>query len=477
MGAAPDRADTAPPGDASGDLPFVDALVPAGAYRTGRRETVRGVAGEPLAELSLVPGLFAARTLDAMRRRPGPSASRSPSRLAARLRAAGTAFISDTLGGLTPRAYAAVVARSTGVPAPVVRAAAQTIADVLADAVDAVAGARPRAVPPPGGRTVPDGTAVVWRRRGRVLGVNASGNHPAVHSLWLQALALGYRVAVRPSRRDPFTPHRLVLALRSAGFADDEVVTLPCDHETAGELVRGSDLAMVFGGDETVRRYAGGGSGTPVLTQGPGRVKILVTGRWEPYLATIAESVGGLGGVSCLNTTAVLVEHDARGFAGALAERLAALRPRPPEQEDAELPCLPLAEAHAAEDFLRRAAAGCEPVSGGSLVHDLGDGSAALRPAVHLLDDPLAGQLGLEMPFPCVWVAPWAAEHGVAPLRGSLVVGVAEGNAGLVDALLDEPSVRNVYGLDRPTWWLPPDLPHDGYLAEFLMRSTALAGI
>ncbi|MBT2901739.1 aldehyde dehydrogenase family protein [Streptomyces sp. McG3] len=484
MATAPNDVATAPPGTGGGALPFIDALVPAGAYRTGRRETVRDVAGEPLAELSLVPGLYIARTLDRLRREPAPSAGeqgRSPALLARRLRAAGEAFASDTLGGLTPKEHDRLVARSTGVPVSVVRAATATIADVLAKVVDTAAGARPRAALPPGRRQSPNtgagAGAVVWRRRGRLLGVNASGNHPAVHSLWLEALALGYRVAVRPSRRDPFTPHRLVLALRSGGFADDEVLTLPCDHGTADELVGGSDLAMVFGGDATVRRYAGGGSRTPVLTQGPGRVKVLVRGRWEPYLDVVADSVGGLGGVSCLNATAVLVEHDARGFAEALAERLAALRPGPPEQEDAQLPCLPLAEARRVEDALRRGAAGCEPVLGDTVVHDLGDGSAALRPAVHLVDDPTAEQLGLELPFPCVWVAPWSPDHGAAPLRGSLVVGVAGGNTALVDALLDEPSIRNVYGLDRPTWWLPPEMPHDGYLAEFLMRSTALAGI
>ncbi|MFD4028924.1 hypothetical protein ACFWRV_36250, partial [Streptomyces sp. NPDC058576] len=67
-----------------GALPFIDALVPAGAYRTGRRETVLSVAGEPLAELSLVPGLYIARTLDRLRREPTPSAGergRSPALL------------------------------------------------------------------------------------------------------------------------------------------------------------------------------------------------------------------------------------------------------------------------------------------------------------------------------------------------------------------------------------------------------------
>ena len=50
-----------------------------------------------------------------------------------------------------------------------------------------------------------------------VFAVHASGNSPGVHGLWLQALALGYRVAIRPSRREPFTGHRLISALRQAG--------------------------------------------------------------------------------------------------------------------------------------------------------------------------------------------------------------------------------------------------------------------
>ena len=60
----------------------------------------------------------------------------------------------------------------------------------------------------------------VWARRGEVLAVHAPGNAPGVHGLWPQALALGYRVAIRPSRREPFTAHRLIHALRQTGFRD-----------------------------------------------------------------------------------------------------------------------------------------------------------------------------------------------------------------------------------------------------------------
>lgn len=450
----------------------IDALGPDRPYRTRGRETVRDVTGQPVAELTLAPALYVARVLDRLRSRPAVAADWAVAERGERLEAAATVFETGALGGLRPNEHHRLVARTSGLPLPVVRGGATTVADAARNAVGTAEQARPRGVRPDGQPVEAGSAAPVWRRRGQLLSVHASGNHPAVHALWLEALALGYRVAIRPSRREPFTAYRLVLALRAAGFADEDVLLMPGDHGVADELVQGGDLAMVFGGDDVVHRYAGGWSRTPVLPQGPGRVKMLITGHWEPFLDVVVDSVSGMGGVSCLNATAVLVEHDARGFAEALAFRLAALRPRPPEHEEAELPCRPLTEARAIEGFVRQRAGGALAVLGG-VAHDLEDGSAALRPAVHLLDDANAEQTGLEMPFPCVWVAPWSRSHGTAPLRDSLVVATDDG--ALVGPLLDEPSIRNVYGLDRPTFWLPPGIPHDGFLAEFLMRSTAVA--
>ena len=100
-----------------------------------------------------------------------------------------------------------------------------------------------------------DGSAV-WARRGEVFAVHASGNAPGVHGLWLQALALGYRVVIRPSRREPFTGHRLIHALRQAGFRNEDVVYLPTDYAGADEIIRSADLAMVYGGQDVVDKYA-----------------------------------------------------------------------------------------------------------------------------------------------------------------------------------------------------------------------------
>ena len=102
---------------------------------------------------------------------------------------------------------------------------------------------------------------------GDVFAVLASGNAPGVHALWPQALALGYRVAVRPSRREPFTGHRLVYALRQSGFRDQDAVFLPTDYAGADELIAAADLAMVYGGQDVVDKYA---DDPTVFVNGPG---------------------------------------------------------------------------------------------------------------------------------------------------------------------------------------------------------------
>ncbi|GAA2394277.1 aldehyde dehydrogenase family protein [Dactylosporangium salmoneum] len=444
----------------------LDALGPRGPLRSRRRLPVTDVTGAEAIDLSLVPRLFAARAMDALRAaRPLPYERRIEA-----LAAAAHHFRDDRIAGLSFDEYERTVARVSGVPLAVVQDATAAIAASAELAGETTPLPRPLGAAAdwrdPGTRR---GSAV-WTRRGETFAVHAAGNHPGPHGLWLEALALGYRVAVRPSRREPLTPHRLITALRAAGFGDDHVVLLPTDHDAAGELLQGADLGLVYGGDEVVERYAG----SAVLPQGPGRAKILLTAAadWREYLDTIVDSVAGQAGVACINATAVLVEGDPAPLAEALAERLAALPSLPPEHPKAVLPVQPLAAARALESSLLARAEGTRAWLGaGGIADDLGDGSAALRPAVFQADRPTAPQLRLELPFPCVWLAPWSPSDGLPPLRDTLVLTAIGAGDDLIDALLNEPSISNVYVGAHPTHWLRPGVPHDGFLGEFLMRT------
>ncbi|WP_338899962.1 aldehyde dehydrogenase family protein [Streptomyces sp. TG1A-60] len=463
---------TGGPMDAPAGCPIqLDALGPRGAFRARNRLTVADVTGRPVAELSQVPRLFVQRGLSALRAaRPAGSGE-----LAEVIARAGYAFANGTVGGLSAPDYQRLVSRVSGVPVAVVRSATARIERAAAEVDRTVRCARPTATVDHWRDPLTRGGGAVWARRGDVFAVHAAGNHPGVHSLWLEALALGYRVAVRPSGREPFTPHRLVTALREAGIGDDRLLLLPTDHQVADDVVRGADRSLVYGGDAVVEKYRAHPS---VLTQGPGRSKILLadvdTGL-SSALDTMVASIRDEGGVACVNATAVFVAGDPAPVAEAIAERLAGLPSLPPEHDKAVLPVQPTADARRLEKYLLGHADGATLRLGGDgIVDELGDGSAVLRPAVIQLDRPDAPQLGTELPFPCVWVAPWSPEDGVGPLRNTLVLTVIGRDEQLVERLVDEPSISNVHVGDHPTHWMAPGVPHDGYLAEFLMRSKAV---
>jgi acyl-CoA reductase-like NAD-dependent aldehyde dehydrogenase len=452
------------------ELVQIDALGAKGAFRARNRLTVTDVAGNGVAELSQVPSLFVDRTMSALRRATSLAAD---DRIALISRAAGL-FATATLNGQSVEDYQHAASRVGGIPITAVRDATATIVARLATVDRTVAHARPAGSVADWRDPRTHGGCAVWTRRGDVFAVHAAGNHPGPHGTWPEALALGYRVAVRPSRREPFTPYRLITALRAAGFGDDQVALLPTAHEHAGSVLRGADLGMVYGGADVVRQY---GVDPTVLPQGPGRSKILVTADvdWRDHLDTIVQSVSHHGGVGCINTTAVFVEGDPTALCAALSERLATMPSLPPENDKAVLPVQPAAAAKKITEFARTRAEGARAWLGqDGIVHELGDGSAVLRPAVYQLDRPDAPQTGVELPFPCVWVAPWTPEAGVAVLRETLVLTAITRQEELIGRLLDEPTISNVYVGDHPTYCMAPELPHDGYLADFLMRTKAI---
>lgn len=449
------------------DLVPIHALGASGEYRTRNREIVTSTAGVPVVELSIAPPLYVSRTIGAQRKvRPMPAAQRE-----AALADAADVFAGGLVAGLDFEAYVGLASRISGLPIAVTRAGAHSVADAVASAFDAVRPSRPIGAAVDWRDECTRNGGAVWARRGEVFAVHAAGNGPGVHGLWPQALALGYRVAVRPSRREPLTAHRLVNALREAGFRPEDVVYLPTDHHGADEIIRAADFAMVYGGQDVVDKYS---NDPTVMVNGPGRAKILITADrdWRDYIDLIVDSIANLGGMACVNTTAVLYEGDPGPLAHAIAARLATIQPLPGEDERAVLPTQPIDKARAVASYLAANAAGTTPLLGADqVVAAIGDGTAALRPAVHLLAEPDVDKLNVELPFPCVWVSPWSRGAGLEPLRHSLVITAITGDEELIDDLLIEATVANVYYGPHPTFHAAPEIPHDGFLADVLMRN------
>ncbi|MCK1815685.1 aldehyde dehydrogenase family protein [Streptomyces sp. XM4011] len=446
----------------------LDALGPNGAYASRNRQVITDVAGTPLGELSLVPRLFVNRTMTALR---NASPLPPPARLAA-IAEAGRAFSQDTIGGLSVTDYQYAVSRVSGLPLSTTVAAVEATVTTTRHAEAFARLARPAGAVNDWRDGATRRGSAVWTRRGEVFSVHAPGNTPSIHNLWMTALAQGYRVAIRPSAREPFSPHRMVTALRAAGFGDDQVALLPTDHDVADAVVGGADLALAYGGDDVVRKYE---RLATLLPQGPGRSKFLITGDWQPHLDTIVAAVSGHGGTACVNTTAVFVAGDPAPLAEALADRLSRLPSLPPEHPEAVLPVQPVDAARALEIHLLARAEGTRAWLGGEgFVDELGDGSAVLRPSVRQVDRADAPQTRVELPFPCVWLSPWSPSDGIGMLRDTLVLTAATDDERLIDRLLAEPSIANLYIGDHPTHWMAPGIPHDDYLESFLMRTKAV---
>jgi hypothetical protein len=455
---------------ATAELVDIDALGCSGEYRTRNREVIMTTAGVPVAELSMVPPLYVSRTIGAQRKvRPLPSVQRE-----AALADAADVFATAVIAGLDFESYVGLASQISGLPIAITRAGARSVADAIASAFDAVRPARPVGAAIDWREARTRNGSAVWTRRGEVFAVHAAGNGPGVHGLWPQALALGYRVAVRPSRREPLTAHRLVNALRQAGFRAEDAVYLPTDHAGADEIIRSADIAMVYGGQDVVDKYA---NDPTVVVNGPGRAKILITADrdWRDYIDIIVDSIANLGGMACVNTTAVLYEGDPVPLAQAIAERLAGIETLPSEDERAILPTQSVDKARALASYLAAKAAGTTPLLGAdqvvAAVGPSSGGCAALCPAVHVMAEPDVDKLNTELPFPCVWVSPWSRGVGMEPLRHSLVLTAITGDESLIDGLLAEPTIVNLYCGRHPTFFAAPQIPHDGFLADVLMRN------
>ena len=437
------------------------------AVNSAQTTQLHAVDGTPLAEVDMAPPLLARLAVGQMR-----EATHGPAPDVELLRQAGKFFAEEEIGGLSPNDYCDLMARSAGVPIQVAR---RSLAEM--ESTFATVGHRVQAERPAGANlTVAPGViAPVWARRGDVLAVIAPSNNPGTHTQWIMAVALGYHVAVRPGARDPFTPARLIMALLEAGAHPASLSFLPGGHATGDELIHAADLSLVFGGDAAMARYGGNRS---VIRRGPGRSKLLHTGPvTDQVIDTICDSAGHDAGMRCTNATAVFTDGDPRALADAVARRLARLTPAPPQSPDAQLPVLPLDAARALRAQLESRLAGAADVAGqhyqGEPVVDLGDGSAALRPAVLLCDRCDHPGSGIELPFPCLWVLPWRPESGLAPLRNTLALTVLGGDRAIAEQALAEPSIRKVLLGPLPTYSAGPTSPHDGFLSHDLMEARA----
>lgn len=423
----------------------IEAIALGRTYTTQRRAVVNDLLGTPVAEMAVAPPVYIHKAISSMREAP----SLSLAEIHAAMARAADSFQYESVAGVSPDAYCRLVRRTTGLPAAVMQNALVAIAQALREMPQIIDAGRPRGAC----WSLHDAQALagcsIFSRKGDVFAVLAAGNGPGIHALWPQAVALGYRTLVRPSTREPFTAQRVICAMVQAGL-EHYVALIPTDYRGADELVASADLALAYGGQDTVDKYR---HHPQVRVQGPGRAKIVIGADvcMDEAAALVARSVTDLGGAACVSASAVLVEGDVHDFCRRL--RLA-LQQLPSET-------LPRASLQTV-DWLRNVLDSTVEVSSTPEGY-------VLHPLVTEVTEPDDPRINRELPFPCVTVAPYQAMRSTPMLSGSLAVTVFSRQSRLLAPILADASISNVYVGDIPTTWMAPSVPHDAYLSDFLM--------
>ena len=325
-----------------------------------------------------------------------------------------------------------------------------------------------------------EGHTVSYAPLARRFGAVLPANSPGVHTLWLPALALKTPVALKPGQREPWTPLRILEALRRAGLPESAMGFYPCGHDGAAVILRRCERAMLFGAGATVRPWQGNPG---VEIHGPGYSKILLgpdwSSSWEQFLELVVTSVASNSGRSCINASSIRTASHAVELAGALAERLAQIVPRPRTDPKAELAAFAdpgIARAIDAGIERDLAKGGAEDVTarfrpGGRIVEF--EGGTYLLPTVIRCDSsehPLANQEHL---FPFVSVTECSGDELVPSLGPSLVVSALTDDPRLSQALLARADIGRLNLGPVPTTAIQWDQPHEGNLFDHLYQQRA----
>jgi acyl-CoA reductase-like NAD-dependent aldehyde dehydrogenase len=295
--------------------------------------------GNELASLGLV--LETRITVDCLREKRIEQASAKLQNIPVRERikmsvAAADIFQNDTLdcGGVpqAPDQYIDLLTRTSGLSHTLARANTERICAALRD-TEAIMNGLSRGLPLDiydNGLGEQGGATVRLNPRIKALGACMPNNSPGVHVIWLISLAFGIPVLIRPGSSEPFTPYRLIQAFIKAGFPREVFGFYPCDHDAANRIPMLTQGAIVFGSDETVKKWE---NYPLVQVHGSGFSKLIIgediIEGWKSLIPQLALNVSANSGRSCFAVSTIVVPKYAKEIADALAEELAKLKPGP----------------------------------------------------------------------------------------------------------------------------------------------------
>ncbi len=449
-------------------------------------EVVHFSTGEPMARVSRANGGLigrdmrkAARAREALREIPIDD-------LISRVGKAGELYMNASLpmgdGSQTPEEFARAQSASTGLPERMCRANMKKNGFVLAEmrriltsltrglSLDVLST----------GHGVERDVPISYQAQSPVLGLVLPSNSPGVHTLWLPIIPMQIGLVLKPGPQEPWTPFRMAEAMFQAGIPREAISIYPGAADVGAAVLDHCERSLIFGGTATVDRYRGN---PRVQAHGPGFSKILLADdevdNWEQYLDMMVESVFANSGRGCINCSGIWASRHTREIADAIAKRLAAIKPLPPEDPEASLAAFTVpgvADAISGAIDAGLKTPGVTDVTAkyrdGARVVKVGRADYLLPTVIHSTsyEAPIAKQ---EYMFPFVTVVECPEEKMIEAIGPTLVCTAITNKPQFQRRLLDAVHIDRLNFGAVPTIQLNWLQPHEGNIVEFLFRARA----
>src|SRR4029450_5409381 len=301
-----------------------------------------------------------------------------------------------------------------------------------------------------------------------------------VPTRWLPIIPLQIGLVLKPGPQEPWTPYRMTSAFLQAGIPKQAIAIYPGLGDVGAAVLQHCPRSLIFGGTATVEQYKGN---PRVQAHGPGFSKILLgddqVDRWEEYLDLMVESVLINSGRSGINCSGGVARRHTREIADAIARRLAAVRPLPPEHPDAPLAAFTVpgvADAISQSidadlqtpgviEMTAKHREDTRLVRNGKSDH--------LLPTVIHVDSPEPAVARKEFMFPFVTVVACPESKMIDAIGPALVCTAITCNESFKRRLLDAVHVDRLNFGRVPTTQLNWRQPHEGNIVEFLFRARA----
>jgi acyl-CoA reductase-like NAD-dependent aldehyde dehydrogenase len=450
-------------------------------------EVVHFSTGEPIATVSRANGGLIQRDMRKAQRARDVLREIPIDELIARAGAAGELYMNATLpmgdGSQSPDEFARAQSASTGLPEKMCRANMKKNGFVLAEMrkiLDSLTRGLSLDVLS-AGHGVERGVPISFQVQSPVVGLVLPSNSPGVHTLWLPIIPLQIGLVLKPGPQEPWTPYRMAEAFFQAGIPREAISLYPGGADVGAAVLDAVDRTMIFGGQPTVDRYRGN---PKVQAHGPGFSKIVlgddVVDEWEKYLDVMVDSVFLNSGRGCINTSGIWASRHTQEIADAIAKRLAAIVPLPPDHADASLAAFTVpgvAEAISQSIDADLTAPGVtEPTAkyrdGAPRLVKAGRADYLLPTVLHC-DSPDAAAAKKEFMFPFVTVVQCSQAKVIEAMGPTLVCTALTNDAALRRRLIDAVHVDRLNLGPVPTTQLNWLQPHEGNLIDFLFRARA----